>query len=57
MNPDFSVCGYFFHGNQFLDIQLFNNGGNSLDLSLPITDRALFHIDNVYHIPNVCRTN
>ncbi len=35
------------------DIQLVSDGGWSLDLSLPVTDRALFHLDNCYHIPHV----
>ena len=35
------------------DIQLFSDGGWSLDLSLPVNDRALFHLDNCYHIPHV----
>ncbi len=35
------------------DIQLVSDGGWSLDLSLPVTDRALFHLDNAYYIPNV----
>lgn len=45
------------------DVELFANGGWSLDLSRPICDRALFHLDNAYYIPNVrfcgrvCRTN
>jgi xanthine dehydrogenase molybdopterin binding subunit len=34
-------------------IELFSNGGWSLDLSRAITDRALFHLDNAYYIPNV----
>ncbi|PZR72867.1 MAG: xanthine dehydrogenase [Chthoniobacterales bacterium] len=34
-------------------IDLFSNGGWSLDLSRAITDRALFHLDNGYYIPNV----
>ncbi|MEY2576920.1 MAG: xanthine dehydrogenase large subunit [Verrucomicrobiota bacterium] len=34
-------------------IDLFSNGGWSLDLSRAITDRALFHLDNAYYIPNV----
>jgi xanthine dehydrogenase molybdopterin binding subunit/xanthine dehydrogenase small subunit len=33
-------------------IDLFSNGGWSLDLSRAITDRALFHLDNAYYIPN-----
>src|SRR5256885_5585161 len=34
-------------------IDLFSSGGWSLDLSRAITDRALFHLDNSYYIPNV----
>ncbi|KAG0460141.1 hypothetical protein HPP92_023269 [Vanilla planifolia] len=46
-----------------LDIELYNNAGNSLDLSSSILERALFHSDNVYSIPHirvsgkVCFTN
>lgn len=46
-----------------LDLELFNNGGNSLDLSSSVLERAIFHSDNVYRIPNmrikaqVCYTN
>lgn len=46
-----------------LDLQLYSNAGNSLDLSASIMDRALLHCDVVYNIPNlqaqgfVCRTN
>ncbi|RZC77502.1 hypothetical protein C5167_001723 [Papaver somniferum] len=46
-----------------LDLEIYNNAGNSLDLSLPILERAMFHSDNVYDIPNmrvrgrVCYTN
>ncbi|XP_027077855.1 xanthine dehydrogenase 1-like isoform X1 [Coffea eugenioides] len=46
-----------------LDLEIYNNGGNSLDLSLAILERAMFHSDNVYEIPNVringrvCYTN
>lgn len=45
------------------DIRLFSDGGWSLDLSLPVNDRALFHLDNAYYIPDVrftgrvCKTN
>ena len=45
------------------DIELYSDGGWSLDLSLPVNDRALFHLDNAYHIPHVrfrgqvCKTN
>ncbi|CAI5732398.1 unnamed protein product [Peronospora destructor] len=46
-----------------LDVDIYNNAGYSMDLSLAVMDRALFHCDNAYHIPNlrcngtVCRTN
>ncbi|MDB6067497.1 MAG: xanthine dehydrogenase [Pedosphaera sp.] len=33
--------------------QLYSNGGWALDLSQAVTDRALFHLDNCYYIPNV----
>ena len=36
-----------------LDMVLYCNGGNSMDLSHSILDRALFHSDNGYDIPNV----
>ena len=36
-----------------LDLEIYNNGGNSLDLSLAILECAMFHSDNVYEIPNV----
>ena len=34
-----------------LDAELFSDGGWSLDLSGPVMDRALFHVDNAYYIP------
>ena len=46
-----------------LDLQLFSDGGYSLDLSAPVMGRAMFHVDNCYHLPNVrvvgrvCRTH
>lgn len=46
-----------------LDVDIYNNAGYSMDLSLAVMDRALFHCDNAYNIPNtrangtVCRTN
>ena len=46
-----------------LDVQLFANGGNTMDLSRSIVERAVFHIDNAYHFDHlrchglVCRTN
>ena len=36
-----------------LEADLYNNAGNSLDLSHAIMDRALLHIDNCYKIPHV----
>lgn len=36
-----------------LQAALYSNGGWSLDLSMPVTDRAMFHTDNCYFIPNV----
>ncbi|KAI6654571.1 Xanthine dehydrogenase/oxidase [Oopsacas minuta] len=46
-----------------LIIDLYSNAGISSDLSPGVMDRALFHIDNAYNIPNIlvnghlCRTN
>src|SRR5262249_4304039 len=46
-----------------LAVSLFSDGGWSLDLSDPVIWRAMFHIDNAYHLPavdvtgHVCRTN
>jgi xanthine dehydrogenase molybdopterin binding subunit len=34
-------------------IDIFSNGGWSLDLSRAVTDRAVFHLDNSYYIPHV----
>eukprot|EP01126_Amoeba_proteus_P037509 TRINITY_DN3870_c0_g1_i2.p1 TRINITY_DN3870_c0_g1~~TRINITY_DN3870_c0_g1_i2.p1 ORF type:complete len:1079 (-),score=234.65 TRINITY_DN3870_c0_g1_i2:3157-6012(-) len=36
-----------------LDLQLYNNGGNWYDLSGAVLERALFHSDNSYYIPNL----
>ncbi len=36
-----------------LQCELISNGGWSLDLSMPVTDRAMFHLDNAYYIPAV----
>eukprot|EP01091_Cochliopodium_minus_P007962 TRINITY_DN1784_c1_g1_i3.p1 TRINITY_DN1784_c1_g1~~TRINITY_DN1784_c1_g1_i3.p1 ORF type:complete len:932 (-),score=298.62 TRINITY_DN1784_c1_g1_i3:48-2843(-) len=47
-------------GGKFM---LRSNGGNWHDLSWPVMDRAIFHIDNSYYFPNmdvsgrVCKTN
>ena len=35
------------------DVTLYNNAGYSMDLSQAVMDRALFHIDNAYKIPNL----
>ncbi len=46
-----------------LDINLYSNGGYYIDLSIPILERAMMHIDNCYFIPNIkvtgaaCKTN
>lgn len=46
-----------------LDVQLYSNGGAMLDLSGPVLDRALLHVDNVYAWPSlrargvVCKTH
>ena len=48
---------------QALDVQLLSNGGAYADLSVAILERAMFHVDNAYHIPHMrirgraCRTN
>lgn len=46
-----------------LDVSFYSNTGNSMDLSLSVMERALFHLENSYLVPNVrgrgflCRTN
>ncbi|XP_044043358.1 xanthine dehydrogenase/oxidase [Siniperca chuatsi] len=46
-----------------LDVSFYSNIGNSLDLSMSIMERALFHMENSYSVPYVrgrgflCRTN
>lgn len=46
-----------------LRVQLYSDGGYSLDLSKPVLFRAMFHVDNAYKLPNVevvgrvCRTH
>ncbi|XP_068009824.1 xanthine dehydrogenase/oxidase isoform X3 [Melanerpes formicivorus] len=46
-----------------LEVSYYCNGGNSVDLSYGVLDRALLHLDNSYNIPNVsstgfvCKTN
>lgn len=36
-----------------LDVELYSNAGSSMDLSQAVMDRALFHSDNVYRVPNI----
>eukprot|EP00170_Pyropia_yezoensis_P007220 contig_29511_g7242 len=36
-----------------LSIDLYSNAGHTADLSIPVMDRALFHLDNAYNIPAV----
>jgi xanthine dehydrogenase molybdopterin binding subunit len=36
-----------------LDVALHADGGAALDLSVAILERAMFHIDNAYYIPNL----
>jgi xanthine dehydrogenase large subunit len=46
-----------------LSVELWSDAGSSADLSLPVLDRALFHLDNAYFVPSLrfvgqaCRTN
>jgi len=48
---------------QALKLELYSDGGWSLDLSEPVMWRSLFHCDNAYYLPNVdatgrvCRTH
>jgi xanthine dehydrogenase/oxidase len=45
------------------DVDLYSNGGCSLDLSQPVLNRAMLHCTNACHVPNVrvrghiCKTN
>ncbi|EDV93247.1 xanthine dehydrogenase [Drosophila grimshawi] len=45
------------------DIECYNNAGWSMDLSFSVLDRAMYHFENCYRIPNVrvtgwvCKTN
>ena len=44
-------------------MDLYNNGGQTADLSLAVMERGISHVDNAYHVPNVhvrgrvCKTN
>lgn len=47
-------AGFDNHGKLLaLDAELHSDGGASLDLSGAILERAMFHIDNAYYIPNL----
>ena len=55
-HPFFSEyeCGFDDEGHVLaVRARLVSNGGWALDLSESITDRALFHLDNAYYLPNV----
>jgi xanthine dehydrogenase large subunit len=48
------ACGFDASGKILaLSADLFSDGGYSLDLSFPVLGRAMFHIDNAYHLPDV----
>ncbi|XP_053612796.1 xanthine dehydrogenase-like [Plodia interpunctella] len=46
-----------------LDIEMYSNAGNSMDISCSMIERAIVHVDNCYYIPNIevkgyiCKTN
>ena len=48
---------------QALDVDIFNNAGWSMDLSVAVVERSMTHVDGCYRIPNVyvrgrcCKTN
>lgn len=48
---------------QAFDVDVFNNGGWTFDLSAAVLERAMAHVDGCYRIPNafvrgrICRTN
>ncbi|KAM9836215.1 xanthine dehydrogenase/oxidase [Aulostomus maculatus] len=37
-----------------LEVSYYSNAGNSMDLSMSVMERALFHMDNSYRVANVC---
>ena len=45
------------------DVDLYNNAGWTMDLSFSVMERAMFHSDNSYLVPNLrvrghcCKTN
>src|SRR6185436_9230161 len=38
---------------QAVKVDIYSNGGWSMDLSRAVTDRAVSHLDNGYYIPHV----
>ncbi len=47
-------CGFDESGKiRALSVDLFSDGGFSLDLSFPVLGRAMFHVDNAYLLPDV----
>ena len=48
---------------QAVDVDMYNNAGFTIDLSLAVVERAVFHATNSYLVPNVkakgnvCKTN
>ena len=57
-------AGFDEQGNLLaLDVHIYSDGGWVTDLSGPVLDRALFHLDNAYYVPalrfegRVCKTN
>ena len=65
-HPFFSSYKVGFDGNgkiEAVDIDLYADCGCSMDLSIGIVQRAMFHADNAYQYPNVqikghfCKTN
>ena len=57
--PDSTATG----ASTRLRVELYSDGGWSLDLSEPVMWRSMFHIDNAYKLPavdvtgRVCRTH
>uniref|UniRef100_A0A0F8BFX1 Xanthine dehydrogenase/oxidase n=1 Tax=Larimichthys crocea TaxID=215358 RepID=A0A0F8BFX1_LARCR len=60
----YKVVGFLSSGKVVaLDVSYYSNVGNSMDLSLSVMERALFHMENSYSVANIrgrgflCRTN
>ena len=55
----FSPCGQV----QAAEVDLYNNAGCTMDLSFSVMERAMFHSDGSYKVPNLrvrghcCKTN